>query len=231
MDTYLPDSSGINSLAGFSFQIRVFTYYMIMLGENTQIEFETIDDVNIKKIKAEEIDNNDENFICKLKKENTNTAIQVKRTNITESISQKVLLNWILLEVSENNVSKYVLFTDKQYSNDDIIFKKSAAELYQCIEKSDKNNKAIITKVKKKFKTDFAGFEKIYDAIKGKYEFISDNIDEKMDDACCVLFRKSGVNEVVYYNRIKELLQHVTVEVMESVNGKKPFVLKLVVVN
>lgn len=152
MDTYVPDSSGISSLGGFSYQIRVFVYYMLLLEDNMQIEFETIDDVNIKKINSNEIDDNDENFISKISGIGSNTAIQVKRTSITESVAKKVLLNWILLEASENVVTKYVLFTDQQYNNKDILFSKSAEELFKCVEKSHSSAKAIITKVKRNLK-------------------------------------------------------------------------------
>lgn len=225
MDTYLPDSSGINSLSGFSFQIRVFVYYILMLEEGIQIEFETIDDVNIKKIKANEIDNYDENFINKIIGNDSNIAIQVKRTSITDSVALKVLLNWILLESSENTVTKYILFTDDQYKNTDILFSKSAKEQFKLIKESTKGSRAIISKVKSIYKDNFEEFEKIYTSIKDKYEFVSlENIDQKIVDGGAVIFRKAGVNEVVYYLRIKELLQHVTVQVMESINDKKPYI-------
>lgn len=226
MNTYSADSSGINSLSGFSYQIRVFVYYLLSLKNNMQIEFETIDDVNLKKIKPNEIDDYDENFMSKVSGIDCNMAVQVKRTNITDSIAKKVILNWILLEASENEVSKYVLFTDQQYNNKDILFDISAEELFKCVEKSNKTAKAIITKVKKKFKKDFENFEKKYTSISEKYEFISlENIDKKIDDASAILFRKAGVNKVVYYRRIKELLQHITVQVMEAVNNKTPYII------
>lgn len=225
MDTYVPDSSGINSLGGFSYQIRVFVYYMLTLEENMQIEFETIDDVNIKKIISKDIDANDENFISKIKGSASNMAIQVKRTSIPEGVAQKVLLNWMLLEASENVVTKYVLFTDQQYNNKDILFNKSAAELFKCVEKSDNNPKAIITKVKKKFENDFKNFEEKYNSINVKHEFISSSdIDEKIDGASARLFRRGGINKGVYYGRIKQLLQHVTVEIMDAVNNRNPYV-------
>jgi hypothetical protein len=227
MDIYVPDSSGISSLGGFSYQIRVFVYFMLLLEDNMQIEFETIDDVNIKKIKPNEIDDNDENFISKIRGKGSNTAIQVKRTSIPEGVAQKVLLNWMLLEASENVVTKYVLFTDQQYNNKDILFNKSAEELFKCVEKSDNSAKAIITKVKKKFKNNFKNFEEKYNSINEKYEFISlENIDEKIDEASAKLFRKAGINKVVYYGRIRELLQHITVEIMEAVNNKNAYVFR-----
>lgn len=224
MDMLLTDSSGINSLGGFAFQIRVFVYYMLTLDENMQIEFETLEDVNVKKINADDIDNNAENFINKLRKNGSNIAIQVKRTDISNAVAQKVLLNWILLEASENEVSKYVLFTDSQYNNENILFNKTAEEFFTIVQESDLKANAIISKVKIKYNNDLPQFERIYEAIKNKYTFVSiENIDKKIDDKSIKWFRKAGVKEVVYYSRIKELLQHVTVQIMECVNAKKAF--------
>lgn len=183
MVTYVQDNSGINSLSGFSFQIRAFVYYMFMLEEGMQIEFETIDDVNIKKIKANEIDSHDEKFRSKIIGKGSNIAIQVKRTNLAESVVQKILLNWILLESSENVISKYILFTDNVYKNMDILFNKTAAEQFDLIIKSNKDSKAVITKVKKIYKDKFAEFEKIYNSIKEKYEFNSlEDINGKIEE-------------------------------------------------
>ncbi len=149
MATYIPDSSGIFSLSGFSFQIRVFVCYMLTLKEGMQIEFETIDDVNIGKIKHNEIDNFDDNYVNRIVGTNTNIAVQVKRTSITESSAIKILLNWILLESSEHVITKYVLFTDAEYENVDILFSKSAQEQFEFIKESTKSSRATITKVKK----------------------------------------------------------------------------------
>lgn len=49
LETYVPDKSGINSLGGFAYQIKVFVLYMLSIDENMQAEFETIDDVAVKK--------------------------------------------------------------------------------------------------------------------------------------------------------------------------------------
>ncbi|MBX4147276.1 hypothetical protein [Paenibacillus lautus] len=68
-------------------------------------------------------------------------------------------------------------------------------------------------------------FEKVYNSIKNKYEFKSiRNIDHDIDNQCTEHFRKAGINRIVYYDRIKELLQHITVQVMESIHKKKPYI-------
>ncbi|MEM5643090.1 hypothetical protein AAHB52_20905 [Bacillus toyonensis] len=47
------DESGIKSLSGFAYQIRVFVYYMSkMIGSNQQIEFETLEDVVVNNTKV-----------------------------------------------------------------------------------------------------------------------------------------------------------------------------------
>lgn len=225
MDTYVPDSSGINSLGGFSYQIRVFVYYMSILKENMQIEFETIDDVNVKKVNPNNIDDNDEDFISRVSGSDSNMAIQVKRTSIDASVAQKILLNWILLESSDNGVEKYILVTDEKYDNKDILFNKTAKEMFTIIEKSEKTTRAVIGKIKKKFNNNFSGFEKLYNNIKRKYEFVAlENIDKRIDESYKVLFRKHGINTVIYYKRIAELLEHITVQIMECINKRNPYI-------
>lgn len=220
---YEQDFSGINSLSGFSFQIRVFCYYMLDLKEEMQIEFETIEDVNVKNLKVENIDENSENFRSILSSEVSNQAIQVKRTTITNDVALKILLNWILLENSNNNVTKYILLTESAYNNKDILFDKTIEEVYQIIISSKKKKNATITKVKDLYKNKYDVFEKIYDAVKAKYEFLSvDDIDKHIDYRCAILFRKAA-NTVVYNQRVKELLQHITVEIMEAVNSKTSY--------
>lgn len=220
---YEQDFSGINSLSGFSFQIKVFAYYMLDLKESMQIEFETIEDVNVKKIKADNIDENSENFRSTLLFEDANQAIQVKRTTITNDVAMKILLNWILLESSNNNVTKYVLLTESVYNNKDNIFDNTVEEVFQTIIKSNKKKNATISKVKELYKNNYEDYKNIYNAIKGKYEFLSlGDIDRKIDDKCAIHFRKAA-NSVVYNQRLKELLQHITVEIMEAVNEKTSY--------
>lgn len=49
LENNINDKSGINCLAGFAFQIKVFAYYSLLLQkQGDSVEFETIDDVNVK---------------------------------------------------------------------------------------------------------------------------------------------------------------------------------------
>lgn len=221
MSSFTTDSSGIYSLAGFAFQIRVFVYYMLTLKEGMQIDFEKIDDVSIKKLNHEELDEYEENFVSKVLEDSSYTAVQVKRTNITESTAEKVLLNWLLLETSDFNINKYVLFTDEKYRNKDMMFTRTAEEIFIDVKNSKKGAKALITKVKKKYKN-LEDFKMAYESIQSKYEFISmKDIDLEINNKCSMHFRRAIMNKVIYENRINELFNHITVKIMESINNHK----------
>ena len=59
--------------------------------------------------------------------------------------------------------------------------------------------------------------------IKAKYTFIDEEkIDEEIDEKCKLLFKRGGVKTVVYYNRIKELLMHITYQSLKKIGEKKP---------
>lgn len=162
LDTYTPDKSGINSLGGFAYQIKVFVLYMLSMDENMQAGFETVDDVSIKKITPETVDDNEDKFKNLIVSSKGTKVIQVKRTAITEIVAKQVLYNWILLEGSNKGITDYILFTDGSYENNDIVFSVSAEELYLEVLNTKKTQKATIAKVKKKYEKDKQGFIDVY---------------------------------------------------------------------
>lgn len=223
--TFQLDQSGINSLAGFAYQIKVFAYYAFDLKDKMEIEFETIEDVNFKTITSAQIDKQSHNFVCRATEYGVNKVIQVKHTSISNSVAKQMILNWILLEKSSYNVEKYILFTEKSYQNNGNIFSTDAKALHKIVVASVQKENATITKVKGIFKTDFAGFEKAYKTIQDKFEFIDlDNIDFEIDKKASIHFRKAA-NAVVFGQRLKEFLQHITIKILEAVQNKKPYVL------
>lgn len=222
---YKTDKSGINSLAGFAYQIRVFAYYAFDLKNNMQIEFETIDDVNLKTINPTQIDKYSHKFLCKSNNSGTNIAIQVKHTSISKDVAQQMLLNWILLERSDYQVERYILFSDKIYNNSSEIFTDDVKEIYNTIIRSNKKNNATITKVKKIYINAYDAFEKIYNIIKDKFEFIDlSNINDEIEKKASLHFRKAS-NLIVFRQRLNEFLQYITVQIMDSVLTKKTYAL------
>lgn len=222
---YQTDNSGINSLAGFAYQIKVFAYYAFALQEGMSIEFETIEDVNLKTITQIEIDNQSHSFICKTTDSGVNKAVQVKHTSISNTAAQQMLLNWIFLEHSPYNVEKYTLFTDKSYQNKGDVFVKDAKKLHKIVVASKKKDTAIITKVKNLYETNYTEFEKAYNSVQSKFEFIDlDNINLEIDNRASSHFRKLA-NSVVFLQRLNEFLQHITIQILNAVENKKPYIL------
>lgn len=223
--TFQLDQSGINSLAGFAYQIKVFGYYAFDLGEDMQVEFETIEDVNLKAFTPEQIDKHSQKFVCKITKGGVNKAIQVKHTSISNAVAQQMLLNWILLEHSSYNVEKYILFTDKSYQNDGNIFSKDAKSLHKIVVESNMQKNATISKVKSLYETDYKEFEKVYNQIQDKFQFINlEDIDVKTDDKASLHFRRAA-NLIVFRQRLNEFLQHITIKILNAIENKEPYVL------
>ncbi|UAL54471.1 hypothetical protein [Metabacillus dongyingensis] len=221
-----PDKSGINSLGGFSYQIKVFVYYLSLLKEEgMQLEFESFDDVSFSKINAEKLDEKSENFKSTIVKNDSIIAIQVKRTDITNETARQTLLNWFLLEASQIEVSRYILFTDAIYNNEDKMFDISCEDLFALVKATDKSTKSTIGKVKKYFKDDYESFKNIYESIESKYKFkVTSDLDEEIAKAYSVLLRKKGVsNEIIFFQRIKALLEKITSNILEKINTKDSF--------
>lgn len=219
------DQSGINSLAGFAYQIKVFVYYAFRLQEGMQVEFETIEDINVKTIVSDQIDEYSHKFVCKVADDGVNKAIQVKHTSISNAVAQQMLLNWILLEHSSYNVENYTLFTKKSYQNDGNIFIKDAETLHRIVVESDKQANATISKVKYLYEADYIEFEKVYNKIHSKFEFIDlEDIDAEIDGRASLHFRKAA-NLIIFEQRLNEFCQHITFKILKAIENKKAYVL------
>lgn len=228
VNEYETDKSGIHTLGGFSYQIRVFAYYLSKLNPNMQLEFERYDDVSINKIDSDSIDSNEEYFKNIMVEEHGIQAIQVKRTKLDNSKALKVLMNWILLENSDETVSKYILFTSDEYKNNNNLFDMTAEDLFLEINEAKLENKprSIIGKLKKQFNDDEHLFISVYKSVESKVKFKSiENIDDEIKRAYVALFRRreGEDNEIVYIQRIKALLEKLTYDILEMVNSKKPY--------
>ena len=222
MPDYTPDNSGITSLNGFSYQIRVFVNYMLQMNENESIGFETWDDVAIKQATPSTLDSYSDSFRSMLHKDSEITAIQVKHTSLDTSTSKQILFNWMLLESSTASIKQYVLYTDKSYGNTNSLFDLSPDSLYEEVRQTEKNRKSAIRKVKECINS-CEEFKRIFLSIKSKYHFVDEDIDNEIEKNCRVLFRKEGVNPYVFSERISELLNAISAEILDSVNKNKPF--------
>lgn len=219
------NDSGIQSLSGFAYQIRVFVYYMSKMTSKMQIEFETLEDVVVKNPNANILDQNSIEFRSLLKQENGYDVIQVKRTSIDNDSRQKILYNWMLLEEKNINVSSYILFTDDSYKNPDIIFEITPDELFLIVTESKKKANSLVSKVKSTYGTDFDKFKIAYKKVKDNYSFISEtNLDANIMNGFAIIFRREGVSDLIYALRIKELIQTITYEILSAIDKKSSYI-------
>lgn len=223
MDFECVDTAGINSLRGFSYQIKVFVLSLSKIKNGEQVEYETIDDVNIQTITPLNFDDKCVGVI-NLTNNRTNRTIQVKRTTISNEIAKRILFNWLLLE-ARGDVLEYQLFTDSLYENEDNIFNQDIDKLFDEIKKSRARNNALIAKVKSVYGVDKEKFKIAMQTIKENHKFVSiNNIDDEILNAFTDIFGRDGVVDSIYELRIIELMNFVIKGVFSSIEKREPFI-------
>lgn len=217
------DNSGINSLGGFVFQIDVFILNALKLKPNEIIEYENVEDVSIRK--KEDLDQKEDSFKTNLISSDSRQVIQVKRKEITNSVAEKVLMNWLLLENSGINIAKYILWGDSSYRNACDIREIKIKDLFNKIrETTDRSKKSIVKQLKNTFENDYKTFYKIAKQVINKIDFIqSKPIDEVLFEDASQLLNYGGVFDAVYIGRIKSLRNRITSKILESIKNKKSF--------
>lgn len=219
---FTPDKSGIKSLAGFSFQIKVFCNLASKLEKDKQIEFESVDDIAISHpFISETLDDINSIFL-----NSDYEAIQVKHTTLNNDLVDNVLMNWIQIEASAVSVSKYILITDRNYENEDLLRKIDIDDFIKRVMESDKKKNANITKVKEIFspKTNADRKKLIETIINKKYDFRPINIDDEIHINFENIFHRIA-NEVVYFQRLDEFLSLITSKVLKAVNSGQSYIL------
>ena len=95
------DKSGIYSLGGFTYQIKVFAVQLIRLHKGDQLEFETLDDVTLP-IKTTGIDEYCDKTVSYCSVESNYKAIQVKKTKVTNAVAKQIIKNLMNIELKDN---------------------------------------------------------------------------------------------------------------------------------
>ena len=215
------DNGGIYSLAGFAYQIKVFVLNVLELKNGYTLEYETIDDVALK-MAADKLDEHEDD-LCSIFTATSRRAIQVKKTQVTNSIAKKVVKNWILADKNNADIEQFVLVTDREVDMD-VFVDLDVDEIFKEVNAAT-GNKSIDAKVKKIGYTETELKQKVRDIVSmssiQKYENIDTEIENKFND----FFIRYGVSEATYYIRIKEFLQQITVEILDAVGNGQPYVL------
>ena len=215
------NNSGIYSLAGFAYQIKVFIYYLTQLQDNYALGFETYDDVALQRtdIDSAEQEGKLQTYNSIFNSPSGITALQVKRTTLSNDDYEKVLFNWIILNNSSANVENFVLLVDKSYGNTDSVFPTDLSSLYNKIINSNSNRNALITQVKEIINNNYTLFTQLCKSIKDRYTFKEiDDIDNEILESYKPIFNHGGVKDVIYKLRIRDLAEKIQYALLEDIS-------------
>lgn len=220
------NNSGIFSLAGFAYQIKVFIYYLTQLQDNYALGFETYDDVALQRTDAD-------NTAQESKLQTYNgifdspsgvTALQVKRTTLSSDDYEKVLFNWIILNNSFANIERFVLLVDKSYGNTDNVFPTDLNYLYNKIVNSNSKRNALITQVKDIINNNYNLFSQLCQSIKDRYAFKGiDDIDNEIFESYKLIFNHGGVKDVIYKLRIRDLAEKIQYALLSDISQNRSY--------
>lgn len=218
-------NSGIVSLSGFAYQIKVFLLYLSQISEGQQVEFETLDDISVTDIR----DNDKKEDFC-FKRVNDNDghimAIQVKQANVSTAIGRKVLYNWLLAYSAEPCIGKFLLCTEQGRSISEAVFNDRAEQEYQTIIESSESSTALVSRVKKIYGENFERFKTDYSFICEHREIKKLQIDSSLSLTLCQEFHATAgtVGPVFFNYRIRELFNRICSCIMDCALQRKPYV-------
>jgi len=220
------NNSGIYSLAGFAYQIKVFIYYLTQLQDNYALGFETYDDVALQRtdIDSAAQEGKLQTYNGIFNSPSGITALQVKRTTLSNDDYEKVLFNWIILNNSSANVENFVLLVDKSYGNTDSVFPTDLSSLYNKIINSNSNRNALITQVKEIINNSYTVFTQLCKSIKDRYRFKEiDNIDNEIFESYKPIFNHGGVKNVIYKLRIRDLAEKIQYALLDDISQNNSY--------
>lgn len=218
-------SAGLNSLSGFSFQIKVFILMMTQLLDCQCVEFETLDDVVVKDIPSDEKASD----CCIKTRENDKgkiVAFQVKQTKVTDKTARQILYNWILALNENPQINSFELILDEGYLFTSKVFSNSAEKEFKIVQDSNSDVKALITRVKSKYKDNSDAFAKDFNYICANYSWRNLNdIDQLIANELCLPFHSSLADAAKphFNKRIEELFTRVCARIIECAGKRIPY--------
>ena len=227
----LLNDSGLSSLSGFSYQIKVFILRLTQLQQGQRVEFETLDDVAVRSLSSKD-SISDSCFKWKVDETSSIEVFQVKQTNVSESVRRQVLYNWLLAYNQKPDISKFTLYVAQGYSINEKAFTNDSEKEYQTIIESDKAVTALVSRVKQIYKDDLTKFKRDYQTIcsKSTIERLGD-IDELIAEQLITPFHataadigKTYVIMAVAYDEDVSTITYLNQELIQlNVNGYRLF--------
>lgn len=216
---------GIVSLAGYTYQIRVFTLLLAIISENVSIGIEVIDDISLSKSNFCDIDDKKSESISTIIDKSTSyKVIQVKKTKLTQTCINKIWYNWLIEYNRYKNIDEFVLYYDSTINNGVDLCSKSATDYFELIKNTkSKSEKSLVVQVKKLYK-DFDEFEKAYNHITTNIKTMPiNNIDEEIYNQYKSLFHWSSNHDELYKLRLDDLCSTIQNEVLNNTLRNQPF--------
>ena len=196
----LLNDSGLSSLSGFSYQIKVFILRLTQLQQGQRVEFETLDDVAVRSLSSKD-SISDSCFKWKVDETSSIEVFQVKQTNVSESVRRQVLYNWLLAYNQKPDISKLI--------------------------ESDKAVTALVSRVKQIYKDDLTKFKRDYQTIcsKSTIERLGD-IDELIAEQLITPFHATAadIGKTYFEKRIAELFTRICARIMDCAGQRSPYV-------
>ena len=222
----LLNDSGLSSLSGFSYQIKVFILRLTQLQQGQRVEFETLDDVAVRSLSSKD-SISDSCFKWKVDETSSIEVFQVKQTNVSESVRRQVLYNWLLAYNQKPDISKFTLYVAQGYSINEKAFTNDSEKEYQTIIESDKAVTALVSRVKQIYKDDLTKFKRDYQTIcsKSTIERLGD-IDELIAEQLITPFHATAadIGKNYFEKRIAELFTRICARIMDRAGQRSPYV-------
>lgn len=222
----LLNDSGLSSLSGFSYQIKVFILRLTQLQQGQRVEFETLDDVAVRSLSSKD-SISDSCFKWKVDETSSIEGFQVKQTNVSESVRRQVLYNWLLAYNQKPDISKFTLYVAQGYSINEKAFTNDSEKEYQTIIESDKAVTALVSRVKQIYKDDLTKFKRDYQTIcsKSTIERLGD-IDELIAEQLITPFHATAadIGKTYFEKRIAELFTRICARIMDCAGQRSPYV-------
>ena len=222
----LLNDSGLSSLSGFSYQIKVFILRLTQLQQGQRVEFETLDDVAVRSLSSKD-SISDSCFKWKVDETSSIEVFQVKQTNVSESVRRQVLYNWLLAYNQKPDISKFTLYVAQGYSINEKAFTNDSEKEYQTIIESDKAVTALVSRVKQIYKDDLTKFKRDYQTIcsKSTIERLGD-IDELIAEQLITPFHATAadIGKTYFEKRITELFTRICARIMDCAGQRSPYV-------
>lgn len=219
----MADKSGIYSLGGFAYQILVLALYIPKMQAGDYVSFETIDDVETS-LKQEDLDDID-NLLNEVRT-NKRVSIQAKKTDISDAKAKKIVKNWMLSEIENNNVDKYLLVTDRKDVDENIIKNVSESIVADEIVKANERATSINMRLQE-YKFTKKALAQLCTKVKNKSDFmLIDNIEDDIYKAYDGFFISTSVYRITYVERIRQFLSAIAFEILKCVLAGDSYVLK-----